>query len=136
MNSKPLPQPILATTRLMADLDTIVAAAGTVGSSWKEVTLKNSGVDTITQNGGVYCFVLRGLVGGARTHLTPRKLEAARETLQEYGSVHYVEHAHKNESADYRTASEIGECLVAERDLLEIKLIAAYAPPFNIKAER
>jgi len=210
MSSKPLPRPILATTRLMADLDTIVAAAGTMGSSWKEVALKNSGVDTITQNAGVYCFVLpesalpaarrlilhgrtfgragakrqlyvkfnyqpkklagrddlvvyvgkagnirarvkghlstdiqattnqvlRGLVGCARTQITARKLEAARRTLQEYGSVHYVEHAHKNESADYRKSTDIGECLVAERDLLEIKLIAAYAPPFNIKAER
>jgi hypothetical protein len=210
MIAKQPPQPILATTRLAADLDRIVASAGKADSMWQAAKLKSSGVDSICKDAGVYCFVLpepalpkkrtlilhgrtfgtagakrqlhvqfdyqpkkfadredlvvyigkaanirarvkghlstntaattnqvlRGLVGCPHTHITRRELEAARQTLLQYGSVHYVAHCHENESADYRTATNVGECFIAERDLLEIKLIAAYAPPFNIKAER
>jgi hypothetical protein len=81
--------------------------------------------------------VLRGIVGQPHRQVTQGALRIAREVLQKHGSVHYIEHFHHNEStANYRTVADIGECLVAERDLLEIKLIAQYAPPFNIKAER
>ena len=40
------------------------------------------------------------------------------------------------ENYDPRSDDEVGESHAADRDLLEIKLIARYAPPFNIKAER
>ena len=80
--------------------------------------------------------MLRGLVGKPHTHVTRAALQVARQTLEAHGSVCYKEHFHPYEAADCRTEDHVGECLVAERDLLEIKLIAAYAPPFNIKAER
>lgn len=211
MSTKTPPQPILATTRLTADLDKIVASAANLDSPWKAVSLRDSDITKITKNAGVYCFVLpesalprerrlvlhgrtfgsrgarrqlqvhfeyqprkfaygeglvvyvgkaarirarvkghlsvnakattnqvlRGIVGRPHTLITQALLRTARQVLQEHGSVHYIEHFHHNEAnANYRTAADIGECLVAERDLLEIKLIAAYAPPFNIKAER
>ena len=210
MTTKALPQAILATTRLAADLDAIVSSAGCVGSRWQCSALSATDVPGISSSAGVYCFVLpeaalpteralilhgrtfgkkqarrqiqirfdyqaiqfagreelvvyvgkaanlrarikghlsthvrattnqvlRGLVGGPHTAITSAALERARSVLQKLGSVHLVEHFHPNELIDHRTAAEIGECLVAERDLLEIKLIAKYAPPFNIKAER
>ncbi len=80
--------------------------------------------------------VLRGLVGKPHTHITRGVIEAAKQTLQANGSIYYMEHFHPNEATDCRLEDHVGESRVAERDLLEIKLIAAHAPPFNIKAER
>jgi len=52
-------------------------------------------------------------------------------------TIYYYElgHAHEFDS-DPSEDDDVGESLTADRDLLEIKLIAKYAPPFNIKAER
>lgn len=205
------PQPILATTRLSADLDAIVRSAADERAAWKVASLSASSIREISKNAGVYCFVvpasalpterrlvlhgrtfgpkgakrqlqvrfhyqpskfprgdglvvyvgkaasvrsrikghlsvnvrattnqvLRGLAGQTHRRITQDDLRAARDVLIRNATIYYYEHYHPDESeADYRTAADIGECFVAERDLLEIKLIAAYAPPFNIKAER
>src|SRR5262245_61725794 len=52
------PQPILATTRLSADLDEIVRAAADDGTAWKASALSESGIRGISKNAGVYCFVV------------------------------------------------------------------------------
>lgn len=80
--------------------------------------------------------VLRGLLGKRRSEVTEEGLKAAKKLLVEKGTVFYYEHHHENESADHAKCHDVGENYVVERDLLEIKLIAKYAPPFNLKAER
>jgi hypothetical protein len=80
--------------------------------------------------------VLRGIVGGTHTSVRESSLRRALNSMREHARVHFFEHSLPSESIDFRTLAEAGECLVAERDLLEIKLIAKFAPPFNIKAER
>ena len=80
--------------------------------------------------------VLRGLVGLAHHYVTGGLLEGAKKKLQRYGAVYFLEHFHGNELVKFSPGLMAGECHVAERDLLEIKLIAAFAPPFNVKAER
>jgi hypothetical protein len=208
---KRLPEAILATTKLMADLDQIVASLGHQDTSWLRSRLKKDQVEKLSQNPGVYCVilpksalpknrtlilhgrtfgrrnarrqlqilysyepkavisgskdmivyvgkaanirarikghrstnpgattnqVLRGLIGKPKTQVTEKLLQCAKECLENHGSIYYVDHFHENELSDCRASDNAGECLVAERDLLEIKVIAAYAPPFNIKAER
>lgn len=77
--------------------------------------------------------VLRGLSGQSSHSVRKNHLHAAKDLLSKWGSVFYLEHSH----ADEKPALKInGQSFVADRDLLEIKLIAKYAPPFNIKAER
>jgi hypothetical protein len=80
--------------------------------------------------------VLRGLLGKPLPKVTMRALRAPRERLLRHGRIHCCPHFHPDEVADPRGRANMGESRVAERDLLEIKLIARYAPPFNIKAER
>jgi hypothetical protein len=80
--------------------------------------------------------VLRGLVGKPHTHITREALTKSRKHLKEHGVVYYYEHSHADERNDHHTRDDVGETFVAERDLLELKLIAKYAPPFNLKAER
>ena len=58
MTKKPPLQAILATTRLVADLDQIIASAAEAESLWKVSRLKESDVGAISTNAGVYCFVL------------------------------------------------------------------------------
>jgi hypothetical protein len=204
------PRPILATTRLAADLDAIAKSAGDPSSRWASARLTEEGIDDITELAGVYCFtmpkaslpkkrslilhgrtfgsrgsrsqlrvefayeaqqfgnhsglvlyvgkaarlrarikghlsthprattnqVLRGLVAGSHAKASRISLSNALTTLRAHGQVHFYEHCHPSESRDLRGLDEAGECFVAERDLLEIKLIARFAPPFNIKAER
>lgn len=208
MNEKKHPTPILATTKLTADLDEIVASAGMKESKWRKSSLRK--IETIPQLPGVYCFVLperdlpkervlilhgrtfgskdkrrqlqirfqyeaaaiaedsglvvyvgkavnlrgrikghlsinpkattnqvlRGLVGSPHTAVDSSALRESKMHLIEHGIVHYFEHCHADEAKDHAALEDVGECLVAERDLLELKLIARYAPPFNIKAER
>jgi hypothetical protein len=200
----------LATTRLVSDLDPIVAAAGCKNSGWIVTGLDRKDLLQISSRPGVYLFVLpesalpedrtlilhgrtfgpkgnkrqirarftyqpnvfgdfggmvlyvgkaasikarisghlstnieattnqvlRGIVGGAREKLSEVALKSAKKTLVELGKVYYIEHFIEGELVDYSKVDEIGACGVAERDLLEIKLIARFAPPFNIKAER
>jgi hypothetical protein len=204
------PRPILATTRLAADLDAIVESAGRQNSMWGSARVTDKGINDISEHAGVYCFtmpefalpeeralilhgrtfgrkstraqlrvkyvyearqfgdqndlvlyvgkasrlrarikghlsvnvrattnqVLRGLIGGSHTSVSKAALGAALIRMRTHARVHFFEHFHSNESTDFRTLDKAGECLVAERDLLEIKLIAKFAPPFNIKAER
>jgi hypothetical protein len=81
--------------------------------------------------------VLRGLVGKPYCDLNTSELEGAWKNLIKHGTVYYFKHAHDDEiKNDPATMDEVGQSSVAERDLLEIKLIAKYAPPFNLKAER
>jgi hypothetical protein len=56
MNDKKRPTPILARTRLAADLDRIVAAAGSEDGGWRQAPLNE--LEKIPQTPGVYCFVL------------------------------------------------------------------------------
>ena len=56
MNDKQHPTPILATTELAADLDRIVAAAGSEDAGWHQASLNE--LERIPQTPGVYCFVL------------------------------------------------------------------------------
>ena len=208
LNDKKHPTPILATTKLAADLDHIVATAGQKNSQWRSASLKK--VNEIPKRPGVYCFVLpesdlpkertvilhgrtfgskdkrrqlrihfyysaaaltdgsdlvvyvgkavnlhgrvkghlsvdpeattnqvlRGLVGKPHSDVTETALQDARRDLVEHGTVYYFEHSHPDEERDHSSLNDVGVSLVAERDLLELKLIAKYAPPFNIKAER
>ena len=80
--------------------------------------------------------VLRGLSGKRKADLTAKELTASREKLLKNGKIFFFEHYHKDELEDHDRREDVGESLVAERDLLELKLIAKYAPPFNLKAER
>jgi hypothetical protein len=208
MSDKKHPTPILATTRLTADLDRIVALAGSEDAGWRKASLKM--LKEIPQKPGVYCFVLpendlprervlilhgrtfgskdkrrqlqirfhysadtltegsglvvyvgkavnlhgrikghlsinpkattnqvlRGLVGKQHSAVDSPALKKAKMRVVGHGVVHYFEHCHADEAKDHVKLDDVGECLVAERDLLELKLIAKYAPPFNLKAER
>ena len=80
--------------------------------------------------------VLRGLAGKLSQSVDEAELKAGKELLLKHGKVFYNTHHHQDESQDHRTCEHMGLSFVAGRDLLEIKLIAKYAPPFNIKAER
>ena len=80
--------------------------------------------------------VLRGLVGKAKADIDKDALEVALEHLREHGTIYYREHYHKDELITPDPLHGAGKSLVADRDLLEIMLIARYAPPFNLKAER
>ena len=80
--------------------------------------------------------VLRGLAGKRSSEVSALELKAARKTLLENGKVFFFEHYRKDEKKEHGGRDDVGQSLVAERDLLEIKLIAKYAPPFNLKAER
>jgi hypothetical protein len=200
--------PILATTKVAADLDQIVASAGSEHAGWRKASPNK--LEEIPKKPGVYCFVLpesdlpearmlilhgrtfgpkgkrrqlqiryhysaaeftkgsglvvyvgkavnlhgrikghlsvdpkattnqvlRGLVGKPHTAVDSPALEKAKKHLAGHGTVHYFEHCHADEAKDHAKLDDVGECLVAERDLLELKLIARYAPPFNLKAER
>ncbi|MDX6767537.1 MAG: GIY-YIG nuclease family protein [Candidatus Methylacidiphilales bacterium] len=77
--------------------------------------------------------VLRGLSGQSSHGVSKSHLHRAKHLLSKWGAVFYLEHKHDDEIT---TLKNNGISLVADRDLLEIKLIAKYAPPFNIKAER
>jgi hypothetical protein len=202
------PTPILATTKVGADLDHIVASAGRNDSKWCKASIDD--LEVIPQKPGVYYFVLpesdlpkdrvlilhgrtfgskgkrrqlqirfdysaailtensdlvvyvgkavnlrgrikghlsvdpkattnqvlRGLVGKPHTAVNKAGLIDAKKHLVAHGTVYLFEHSHPDEAKDHATLDDVGESLVAERDLLELKLIARYAPPFNIKAER
>jgi len=80
--------------------------------------------------------VLRGLVGKAKPAVDKAALEEALEHLRKHGSIYYREHFHRDEVIFPASLHDAGKSLVADRDLLEIMLIAKYASPFNIKAER
>lgn len=80
--------------------------------------------------------VLRGLVGKAKADIDIDALKEALEQLRNHGTIYYHEHYHKDELKAPDHFRGAGKSLVADRDLLEIMLIAKYAPPFNIKAER
>jgi len=80
--------------------------------------------------------VVRGMGSASHPKMKDEKLRDGLNRLKASGSVWFYEHAHLKEDADPRKTDDMGESWVAERDLLEIMLIAKYAPPFNIKAER
>jgi hypothetical protein len=58
MSVKQHPKPVLATTRLAADLDRIVSAVGNQGMGWRKAPLLRAHLPTISQNPGVYLFLL------------------------------------------------------------------------------
>ncbi len=81
--------------------------------------------------------MLSGLASQAVHHGEERNVAAALAHLLAEATIYYYELGHAHEcDRDPREDDEVGESLTADRDLLEIKLIAKYAPPFNIKAER
>jgi hypothetical protein len=79
--------------------------------------------------------VLRGLIGKPHPNVTTAGVEESRRNLVQHGMVFYFEHSHPDEKSNPAFIDDVGESFVVERDLLEIKLIAKYAPPFNLKAE-
>jgi hypothetical protein len=81
--------------------------------------------------------VLRGLTGQSSHQVGRGDLSEARKFLLERGRAFYYVHQHEDEvGPNPAKDGQRGMSYVADRDLLEIKLIAKYAPPFNIKAER
>lgn len=81
--------------------------------------------------------MLHGLASQAVHHGEERNVKTALAHLQAKAQIIYYELGHDDEAEnDPREDNDVGESFAADRDLLEIKLIAKYAPPFNLKAER
>ena len=81
--------------------------------------------------------MLKGLASQAVHHGEERNVQTALTHLRERAQIIYYELGHEDEAeSDSRENDDVGESFTSDRDLLEIKLIAKYAPPFNIKAER
>lgn len=81
--------------------------------------------------------MLRGIASQAVYHGEEPDVQSALDHIQKVATIYFYTLGHANEQRhDPRGVDDVGESFAADRDLLEIKLIAKFAPPFNIKAER